>query len=72
MQVKIFCIVLCLVLVSVIHAQAQDEMENLANNWDFEDGVFIPWRLILKPNAGGDVADPVRQEFTRASTLTKV
>jgi len=54
MQVKIFCTMLCLALVCVIHAQAQDEVENLANNWDFEEGIFVPWRLILKPNAGGD------------------
>ena len=29
-------------------------VENLADNWDFEEGVFAPWRLIHKPNAGGD------------------
>ena len=33
MKISIFCIVLCLASVSAMHARAQDEVENLADNW---------------------------------------
>lgn len=55
MNRRIFCIVLCLfVLVGAMQASGQGEVENLAINGDFEDGVLDPWRITFKPNANGD------------------
>ena len=54
MKSRIFCAVLCLLVLAVLQIQAQDEIENLVNNGDFENGVVAPWNMTFKPDANGD------------------
>lgn len=54
MRKAFFCFALCLIVSVAMQAVGQDEVENLVNNWDFENRVVNPWSPTFKPDAGGD------------------
>lgn len=69
----VFCITLLLLFLS-LHAKTQD-VENLINNPDFEGHVFAPWRIIFKPDAGGEgqILIDDKESFTgRASMMIEI
>ena len=45
-------IILCSFVLLALQVQAQDELVNIVNNWDFENGATAPWSIIFRPDAG--------------------
>ena len=62
MDRRIFWIVLCLFVLGAMQASGQGEIENLALNGDFEDGILDPWRVTFKPDANGDAELSIDEE----------